>query len=791
MQNHFKNQFVLYFLTFLACEAGAQTLVTVPFLPDQFSVFNIYGSTTSNRTLNFMLPDPNLIALGPPDPFTADSTALYYTNTEVQNFAPYGLAGQSWGSLVLDENPYSVTCVFGPDEFGQVSGSAGVGMSLVADMFVMSQPSLTAEFANNLLPNYGSPNILYSAPQPVDFPMKIQGGMFDGQTIKLHGLWVYGAAPSPDNNDNSEEWDGDMMTALNWGIDPLGNTNYIFFKITLQAEAASQGFCLELSTVCSHFFSRDTVDAYFTPEWNTLINQVGDVGSMYVTGAIPEFLFLYDFSGADSTPPASTLPAGALDPTAVLAITNLFNLTGYTNVFSIINQYDAGLAYNLPRRFPDSALPSSQMPGGNACGPTSLRMMLYANGVENVDPRATFDNTTKHGLTNPDGSSTDGTANGYTWQGRALYWLQGRRSYGTNPFTAPDPWPNPETVWGREITGSSSTAAPLAATWGKIDNLLEQQQPVQTRVDLSSGKSPGGGHCILLLGEGASDDLKNLYAQMGTTISGKYYIVADPAGNFFADTNSSQHYGTSQNLSAKNTGINFAGWFAMYPKELMQARTRDTSATNAANYYRVEGLTFGSAFESPALKAVADCPVAITVTDPLGRQTGLLPDGTVIQNIPNSIFEQAAVDEEDEGTSYYDPDGPKIVEIDTPSDGLYMITLTGTNSGTYELDNLVWNSGNALVTTLTNLGATSTGAVSNYPVLVQLGGVPSLQVLHNSASLSLFWPTNAAGFNLQSSTNLGGSSGWSNISGPFFQTNGVYGVTNTFSGPRQFYRLKN
>jgi hypothetical protein len=80
---------------------------------------------------------------------------------------------------------------------------------------------------------------------------------------------------------------------------------------------------------------------------------------------------------------------------------------------------------------------------------------------------------------------------------------------------------------------------------------------------------------------------------------------------------------------------------------------------------------------------------------------------------------------------------------------------------------------------------------SRFLTFLLLAGVPSLQVLPTGASLSLFWPTNAAGFNLQSSTNLGGSSGWSNISGPFFQTNGVYGVTNTFSGPRQFYRLKN
>jgi hypothetical protein len=47
-----------------ACLAFGQTLATVPFLPDQFSVFNIYCPTTSNRTLNFMLPDLNLQPVG-------------------------------------------------------------------------------------------------------------------------------------------------------------------------------------------------------------------------------------------------------------------------------------------------------------------------------------------------------------------------------------------------------------------------------------------------------------------------------------------------------------------------------------------------------------------------------------------------------------------------------------------------------------------------------------------------------------------------------------------------------
>jgi hypothetical protein len=67
--------------------------------------------------------------------------------------------------------------------------------------------------------------------------------------------------------------------------------------------------------------------------------------------------------------------------------------------------------------------------------------------------------------------------------------------------------------------------------------------------------------------------------------------------------------------------------------------------------------------------------------------------------------------------------------------------------------------------------------------------VPVLAIIHSGGSVILTWPTNAARFTLQSTTNLASSAVWStNLPSPvILNTNWV--VTNTISGAREFYRL--
>jgi hypothetical protein len=76
---------------------------------------------------------------------------------------------------------------------------------------------------------------------------------------------------------------------------------------------------------------------------------------------------------------------------------------------------------------------------------------------------------------------------------------------------------------------------------------------------------------------------------------------------------------------------------------------------------------------------------------------------------------------------------------------------------------------------------------------------PTLTVTVNPAGLStvasnsiiLAWPTNDAGFTLQSTTNLFAPAGWTIVSNAPVVVNGKYTVTNFISGSQQFFRLAN
>jgi len=166
-------------------------------------------------------------------------------------------------------------------------------------------------------------------------------------------------------------------------------------------------------------------------------------------------------------------------------------------------------------------------------------------------------------------------------------------------------------------------------------------------------------------------------------------------------------------------------------------------------------------------------------------------DGTVVQNIPNSYFEPAVMDEEEEGVSSYDPDGPKEVELDDPVDGVYVVQLTGTNSGSFVLDWNVSNTNGVAADSQTFSGSVTNGQQFSYTFTVKLGGTPSIQYLVNNGAFALFWPTNATGFGLQTTTNLSDPNSWvAYTTGAIPVLNGEYTVTNTFSNISRFFRLK-
>jgi hypothetical protein len=67
--------------------------------------------------------------------------------------------------------------------------------------------------------------------------------------------------------------------------------------------------------------------------------------------------------------------------------------------------------------------------------------------------------------------------------------------------------------------------------------------------------------------------------------------------------------------------------------------------------------------------------------------------------------------------------------------------------------------------------------------------LPQLTIIPSGANVILTWPTNAAGFTLQSTTNLVSPAVWSTVSPGPVVVNGQNAVTNPISGTKKFYRL--
>ena len=112
--------------------------------------------------------------------------------------------------------------------------------------------------------------------------------------------------------------------------------------------------------------------------------------------------------------------------------------------------------------------------------------------------------------------------------------------------------------------------------------------------------------------------------------------------------------------------------------------------------------------------------------------------------------------------------------------------VTGVNSdGAYPEAGLIL-SGNTLY------GTARGGGSLGYGTVFSLSLPPPLQltIFPSGANVILTWPTNAAGFTLQSTTNLNPPIVWSPVSPAPVVVNGQNAVTNSvFSDPQKFYRL--
>jgi hypothetical protein len=87
-------------------------------------------------------------------------------------------------------------------------------------------------------------------------------------------------------------------------------------------------------------------------------------------------------------------------------------------------------------------------------------------------------------------------------------------------------------------------------------------------------------------------------------------------------------------------------------------------------------------------------------------------------------------------------------------------------------------------------GVTAIAAGAYHTVaIVGTAPQPQLTIIPSGANVILTWPTNAAGFTLQSTTNLVAPAVWSIVSPGPIVIGGQNAVVNPISGTQKFYRL--
>ena len=226
---------------------------------------------------------------------------------------------------------------------------------------------------------------------------------------------------------------------------------------------------------------------------------------------------------------------------------------------------------------------------------------------------------------------------------------------------------------------------------------------------------------------------------------------------------------------------------------------------------------------NPALVALLFLGV-VTTSGP--AQTGTSSTRTVYSLNKDSTFEQACfppclcpvmVSSAVRGTFVLTPTGfDGLYNTYAVEDVRWVVSISGTNTlvtgqGTYKLGGEValqqelslylqvggaavahFDSG--LVPELTqfpdiNVTISTNGQVCFDTVFRVSASPVCLTMIPSGANVILIWPTNATGFTLQSTTNLGSSAVWTTNSPAPVIVNGQNTVTNPLTDPQRYYRL--
>ncbi|MDB6040178.1 MAG: hypothetical protein JWM99_4019 [Verrucomicrobiales bacterium] len=745
------------------------TDVSIPILASDYSIFDTAPgiSQNKNNVRKLILPLPQgLVSLVP---------------GYAVNGGPYVVALGSYDPLALANftqefgvpNPFNVivqkTC-----KGALETGSALPSVLVTGGLYIRRADSLQAEFGHQIsFYNTNRDEQLqhtYSLSDATVF-MTVKGGKFNGKKLKLKAFLAQGWA----QNQTESNWkaEADIFVMIPWGIDPFQKEEYLLIHIAINVEAGtSDPNCISLEMAYQKLGQAPT--AYVNALKDDILSKL-ESGVSHLEGAIPELIYLYDFSGVNTVAPTNTVPADALrSPLETHSIT-------YTNFDRQVNQYDSGTAFGLPVTPRPPKIGSA---GGSACGPTSLNMAL--NVIElHQDPLLLYRRTVG--------------ANGFSFQD-ALDFLKGIRAFRSGSLIGGI---LPAAM--KVTTIDTGPGESLTPGWAAIDTIALKKQPMVFRCSL-----PGGGHMILLVGKGHSQNVADLY---GNNHSGDYYIFADPAGHYYANPNNA--YTTISNLRARGEGANYGGWFAIYPIEDIRANLlrKQEGTNNPSSYQTLCALTIGQPF--PGVRAEArgsssgpaphrqerflstatdvnpvNNPVTILVTDPQGRKTGVKPDGTIVNEIPNSNYIPEFEEEDGEdGVATIIQNGAKTIDLFAVAPGVYQVELTATNTGTYAFE---WSQAGEIGTlpgSDFDFQDVDLGAQITYSITIAPNGGPNLQVSRIAGAIQMSWPTSAEGYSLQAADSLISPATWSALSAAVTITNDSNIVRIPLSSKNQFFRL--
>lgn len=531
--------------------------------------------------------------------------------------------------------------------------------------------------------------------------LRIRGGVFDGKTVRIPCRRqrfereetrdsVAGTLVSARYTVRGE------IVAANWGVAPAG----VF------ANSRARGLVLISSTT---FIDQRTSDSSHIAIQNPLM--LGRVHAGAATaaavcdslnavflrkvkdsliGAVPEYLLLYDFTASATVSPDS--------------IDN-------------INQYDRGATDGLPVRH--------SYAGGNACGASSLTMALSAllPPSQRYTLSEVYNNTLQIGLRKSDATTASvvpaETEQAFLWE-RAARWLWGDTLSAGMCLTNTN-----ASVYSCRMYTPDLRTAGLDATllpaygmrrWVDVDAWLGRKRPVLIGTYLGTGTNPSGGHVILLLGVGANSEVRSMLRSMN--VDTNYYIVADPAGHFYANPAAGGmnrgHYGLAGALDSLCVGISHSGWFAMYPRDQFRLRAGNADSTrytlsffnDSTVYVRFRSRCSRAACATNGVDAKGDnvllageqvdvpATVSVTVVDAEGNRTGMNADGSVVQHIVGSSVD-VAFGEEESGDNSNGSDvqlrDALVIALQKPQPGAYKLEITGADNTEYDVDIVMVN----------------------------------------------------------------------------------------------------